>query len=790
MSSPESTPSILIVDDDPSSLRALSALLTNEGYSVRSAPDGPTAITIAEAEPPALIVLDIAMPGMDGYEVCRRLGDKPTTRDIPILFASGVDENMDRVKAFSAGAVGHVTKPVQAEEVLTHVKTHLTLDRLRKELAELQQELDERIQVQETLEYCNNRYALAQRAARIGSWDWNILTGDLYWSDEIEPLFGFGPGEFGRTYEAFLACVHPEDRSFVSGAVDAAVEQGTDYAIEHRIVWPDGTVRWVAEAGDVLRDGEGKAVRMVGIVRDITELKSAEQALRVRTRELGDRVKELNCFYQISALVDRPGISLDEILQGTADLIPAAWQYPEATCARIVMDDREFRSADFRETDWTQARDIVVHGEHSGTAQVYRLDSGIQDNDELFLEEEGMLLNAITERLGRIIERFRAREALQQRLEEMAVLSRITRAVTTSASLPETLRTIAEDVTDLLTARVTLFAVPDAEQSELRVLTGFERLYGTFATTRGPFPLDQMPITRQVMDQRQSIVLSDVQAYSLPAVARAYVSELGLHSLMLVPLLAGGVAIGLLVVGSDQPNRTFTSHEVLLGETVAGDAAAAVENARLSAQARAAAVDAERQRLARELHDSVAQSLYSMTLLANGWRTLAQQGRLESPAACFEQLEDVGQQALGQMRLLIHQLRPPILEEVGLVGALQQRLEAVEQRAGIQARLLTEGPVQDLPRTVEEQLFYIAQEALNNALRHAYASQVVVRIRAAGVGIVLSIEDNGVGFDLTAASGGLGLTTMRERTERIGGVLSISSVPGQGTTVDVTVDVL
>jgi PAS domain S-box-containing protein len=123
------------------------------------------------------------------------------------------------------------------------------------------------------------RYKLAQRAANIGSWDWDIITGELHWSETIEPLFGFGIGEFEKTYEAFLETVHPEDRQILTDSVTKCVEQDEEYAIEHRIIWPDGTVRWMSETGDVFRDGKGRALRMLGVVQDITEKKLARQRL-------------------------------------------------------------------------------------------------------------------------------------------------------------------------------------------------------------------------------------------------------------------------------------------------------------------------------------------------------------------------------------------------------------------------------------------------------------------------------------------------------------------------------
>jgi len=150
----------------------------------------------------------------------------------------------------------------------------------------------QRMRRQTALKNSEERYALAQKAANIGSWDWNIVTGGLLWSERIEPMFGFAKGQFGATYQAFLQSVHPDDRDFVVRSVNACVESGADYKIEHRIVRPDGTVRWVSETGDAIRDAEGKAVRMLGVVQDITDRKHAEQEVLKLNEELERRVVE------------------------------------------------------------------------------------------------------------------------------------------------------------------------------------------------------------------------------------------------------------------------------------------------------------------------------------------------------------------------------------------------------------------------------------------------------------------------------------------------------------------
>jgi PAS domain S-box-containing protein len=150
----------------------------------------------------------------------------------------------------------------------------------------------ERRRSEVALRASEERYALAQHAANVGSWDWNIITGKLLWSERIEPMFGFARGQFAGTYEAFLKAVHPDDRQFVTDSVNACVQRGEDYCIQHRIVWPDGTIRWVSETGDVVRDSAGEAVRMLGVVRDITEQKRAEQEIRKLNEQLEMRVIE------------------------------------------------------------------------------------------------------------------------------------------------------------------------------------------------------------------------------------------------------------------------------------------------------------------------------------------------------------------------------------------------------------------------------------------------------------------------------------------------------------------
>jgi len=277
------------------------------------------------------------------------------------------------------------------------------------------------------------------------------------------------------------------------------------------------------------------------------------------------------------------------------------------------------------------------------------------------------------------------------------------------------------------------------------------------------------------------------------------------RSSLSVPLMVSGARYGTLgLYYADR--RVFSEEDVSLAVAAGLQAALAIENARLRLHVEQAAVLQERSRLARDLHDSVTQSLYSLTLLAEAARRLASSGDVRQVETAIERLGEIGQQALKEMRLLVYELRPSVLRREGLVRALSQRLETVERRAGVEANLVADGWL-SLPPGLEEQLYHVAQEALNNALKHAAATAVTVRIHVDGRHLRMEIADNGRGFDLASVGGegGIGLESMRERIDRLGGRLSIVSsgvggmamstpgealVSGHGTSVMIDLDLV
>jgi signal transduction histidine kinase len=204
-------------------------------------------------------------------------------------------------------------------------------------------------------------------------------------------------------------------------------------------------------------------------------------------------------------------------------------------------------------------------------------------------------------------------------------------------------------------------------------------------------------------------------------------------------------------------------------------------------QAEELAIANERTRLAHDLHDSVAQTLYGLTLQAEAASRNLAAGQPQKTQEHLGAIRTDAQQTLQETRLLIFELRPPILESQGLAVALRARLDAVEARGGLAIRLDLQ-EVRDLDPQLEMALYRIAQEALNNIAKHAQATELDLRLVQNTNSITLNIADNGAGFDPAAVPAGrVGLRGMAERVEQINGRLTIDSIPGQGTTINVEV---
>jgi len=179
--------SLLVVDDDPTVRQTMEAFLTREGYEVRCAPNGETALMFANEDPPELVLLDIRLPDLDGFQICRRLKEGQKTSDIPVIFISALDEVVDKVKGFAAGGVDYVTKPFQSGELLARLETHLVLKRTKEALRKAHDELEERVK-ERTAELASAQEQLQERFQEIEQLKQRLEKENIYLQEEIKLL--------------------------------------------------------------------------------------------------------------------------------------------------------------------------------------------------------------------------------------------------------------------------------------------------------------------------------------------------------------------------------------------------------------------------------------------------------------------------------------------------------------------------------------------------------------------------------------------------------------------------
>jgi signal transduction histidine kinase len=396
----------------------------------------------------------------------------------------------------------------------------------------------------------------------------------------------------------------------------------------------------------------------------------------------------------------------------------------------------------------------------------------------------------------------RTREA-EQRSKVAESLHDIVSKINSNASLDEVLEYIVTQADVLSDTNFVVLWLLQSEESKFQI-----------HSIRGEFPEDMLKLKMEfgegmlglAVKERRNVYFQDMSQIqyatgesSIDDRHPVYISELNrgiltkvietFRAIMVVPLLTPNGIYGALELFYPTP-REFTQEEISLASAFAEQAALAIENAMLRTQAEQNAASTERSRLARELHDSVSQLLYSVTLYAEAAAELLDEGETAIATDHLRELRDTAQEALREMRLLIFELHRPEIGKDGLTGALQARLDAVETRGGMHSELLVEGSEQ-LPRLVQEELYNIAHEALNNALKHAHANNVSIRLRFEETGTLMEVSDDGVGFDATIArmGGGFGITGMKERAQKISGTLQIESAPGKGTKVIVRVPV-
>ncbi|MDB5650703.1 MAG: multi-sensor hybrid histidine kinase [Hyphomicrobiales bacterium] len=291
---------VLLVDDQPGKLLTYEAILSELGENLVMARSAREALAVLLKTDVALVLIDVCMPELDGFELATIIREHPRFQKTPLIFVSAVQiTELDRLRGYEAGAVDYVPVPVVPELLRAKVKVFLELHRTSQELERLNGELEERVakrtaeleSVATRLLESEQRRSLALVAGRMGSWERNLLTGEYTWDEGQYGIYGVDPIKFRPSVEAVQQLIHSDDLDSVVEAEEQAARSGKSFYAEFRLRGPDGTTRWCIAGGAVTLDSSGKPIRLTGVTHDITDRKVLEHALLHQKDELEQLVE-------------------------------------------------------------------------------------------------------------------------------------------------------------------------------------------------------------------------------------------------------------------------------------------------------------------------------------------------------------------------------------------------------------------------------------------------------------------------------------------------------------------
>jgi PAS domain S-box-containing protein len=620
------------------------------------------------------------------------------------------------------------------------------------------------------------------------------LDGTLVdWNTGAERIYGYKRDEVnGRP----IAILVPSDRLDEIAEILARLRRGE--RVEHYEtvrVRQDGTLIDVSLTFSPILDLTGHIVGVSAITRDITRRKRAEEALRKRTHDLGERIKELQCLYAIAALVAKPGSSLEEICQGIVEVMPLAWRYPEIACGRITLADRVFATQGFTETMWNQGADICVSGDRVGALEVYYFKEKPTCEEGPFVKEEQNLLNAIAKLLGEAIERLWAEEARTRYAAQLHALAKASLAINSAMSLAEVMQLVTEKARDIIGAhRAVMHFIADGNWAEATRVTASSDLYAEF---REDEAMPDVDLCRLVCERNRPLRMTQAELAAHPARPRPGPDARPhppLRGWLAAPLIGrDDQNIGLIQL-SDRYAGEFTEDDGAILVQLAQMASIAIEKARLFeevhhsreqlqalSQRLIEVQETERRSIARELHDEIGQVLTGLKLTL-GMNAHTAVGAADNGLSYAQTLVN---DLIARARDLSLALRPAMLDDLGLLPALLWLFERYSAQTNVQVDCKHVGlEGRRFGAAVETAAFRIVQEALTNVARHARVSSVMVRLWSDPNRLGVQVEDYGIGFDpQTASAASSGLAGMRERASALKGHLTIESAPGSGTRI-------
>jgi signal transduction histidine kinase len=375
---------------------------------------------------------------------------------------------------------------------------------------------------------------------------------------------------------------------------------------------------------------------------------------------------------------------------------------------------------------------------------------------------------------------------LHQHIADLDLLNQVMDLNSDIEDISTVFLSVSAMITERLNASSTLVLIASDEVEDATVLQGFDREKGPI----GPILMNDLnsrntALVQKIFLNRKSIVITDITSPVIPPYLQQLMALAEIQNTLLLPLCIRGEIKGFVSVSRGPPFDPFGAEDTKFAEAVGNHIARAIENAGIVKTAKETAVREERDRLARDMHDSVTQTIYSASLitavLPNIWDRNPEEGKRD-----LVKVRQLVHGALAEMRTILFELRPSALEMVSLETLLRQLVVAISGRERIHVQMWTEGDY-PLPLNVKTAVYRIAQEVFNNIAKHSEATEVLTILKLRSDGLTLDIADNGKGF-LTSqeSSKGMGLRIMQERAALIGARIDIASEPAQGTVVNVT----
>lgn len=291
---------ILLVDDQPAKLLAYEVILKELGENLVIAASGREALEILLKNEIAIILVDVCMPELDGFELAAMIREHPRFQKTAMIFISAIQvSDIDRLRGYEMGAVDYVPVPVVPEVLRAKIRVFAELYRKTRQLERLNAELEDRVRARTAelerstakLVESEQRRSMAIAAGKMGSWDWDWINGDWMWDEGQYRIFGVDPGKFEMTSANIQALLHPNDLDELRKAVNEFTKGTRSYEAEFRINRPDGEERWCVGTAAATIDKHGRVVGVSGVTVDITDRKRAEERQSLLTREVDHRAK-------------------------------------------------------------------------------------------------------------------------------------------------------------------------------------------------------------------------------------------------------------------------------------------------------------------------------------------------------------------------------------------------------------------------------------------------------------------------------------------------------------------